>query len=156
MDINATLFVQVIVFLTLVWGTMRFIWPTLTKIMDDRRNKIADGLAAAEQGKKELELAKHKVKESITEAKAQAAVILEQANQRANSIVEEAKHKARTEGERLLQVANAQIEQEYNQARETLVREISVIALIGAEKILNHEVGLRHDDGSINELVREI
>ncbi len=94
MDINASLIVQMLVFVVFIGLTMKFIWPPLTKALEARRKNIADGLAAAEEGRKELELAEIKSKEQLTEAKTQAAHIIEQANQRANHIVEEAKNKS--------------------------------------------------------------
>lgn len=155
MDINATLLIQVIVFLVLIWGTMRFIWPVLLQILDDRRDKIADGLAAAEQGVKSLELAKYKADEQIVEAKAKAEAILEKANQRGHNIIEEAKHRAREEGERLLALAQAEIEQQYNTARDQLLQEISSIALTGAEKIVSRAIRPQ-DDAALNELLGEV
>lgn len=104
-DINASLIVQMLVFIVFIGLTMKFIWPPMIKALETRRKNIADGLAAAEKGHKELKLAEIKVKEALAEAKAQAAQIIEQANQRANHIIETAKNKAREEGAQLLQLA---------------------------------------------------
>lgn len=156
MDINATLFAQIFTFIIFIWFTMKFVWPPVMRIMEERRNKIADGLAAAEQGKKELELARIKSKEELLEAKASAAHIIEQANQRANHIIEEAKGQARVEGERLLQLAKGEVEQEYNTAKETLLRQVSGIAVAGAERILQREVDKNSNNRLVDELVSEI
>lgn len=156
MDINATLIVQMLVFVAFVWVTMRFIWPPLVKALEERRKKIADGLAAAEQGQKDLELAQIKVKEMLTRAKAEASHIIEQANKRANHIIEESKAKAREEGEHLLDLAKSEITQEYNTAKEKLLKQISDIAVAGAERILQREVDKASNDRLLDELVSEI
>ncbi|MCH9643853.1 MAG: F0F1 ATP synthase subunit B [Gammaproteobacteria bacterium] len=156
MDINITLIGQMITFAVFVWFTMKFVWPPLMGIMDDRRKKIADGLAAAEKGHDELELAQHKVKEQLIEAKAQAASIVEKANQRSNTIIEEAKGKARHEGERLLKIAQDEIAQEYNSARESLMKNASEVAMMGAEKILQREINSDNNDWLMKELAKEI
>jgi F-type H+-transporting ATPase subunit b len=156
MDINATLFGQMITFAVFFWFTMKFVWPPLSRIMEERRKKIADGLAAAEEGQKQLELAEIKSKDRLREAKAEASRILEQAHQRANHIVEEAKDQARVEGVRLMDLANSEIERSYNQAKEDLLHRISVIAVAGAERILQKEVDKKVNDRLVNELVGEI
>ncbi len=156
MDLNATLFGQMITFILFIWVTMKFIWPKLIQVMEERRNKIADGLAAAEQGQRELELAQYKTKEMLMEAKKEAAHILEMANQRANHIVEEGKERAREEGDRLLKLAQGEVEQEYNSAREQLLQQVSSIAVAGAERILQREVDKAGNDKIVQELVGEI
>lgn len=156
MDINATLIIQMLVFVIFIWVTMRFIWPPLMKALEARRKTIADGLAAAEQGRKELELAEIKAKEQLMDAKMQAAQMIEQANQRANHIIEEAKNKARDEGEHLLQLAKGEIDQEYIAAKEKLMKQVSGIAVAGAERILQREVDKASNDRLIDELVGEI
>lgn len=140
MNLNLTLLGEMLTFAIFVWFTMRFVWPPLMHAMEERRAKIAAGLAAAEKGKRDLELAAHKVTELLTEAKAQAAQLIEQANHRANSIIEEGKAKARLEGERLLTIAKNDIEREAHAAREQLMKEISSLVIAGSEKILQHEV----------------
>lgn len=156
MDINATLIAQMITFILFVVFTMKVVWPPLMRVMEERRKKIADGLAAAEKGKRDLELAEIKVKEQLTEAKAEAARIIEQANQRANHIVEEAKQQAREEGDRLIQLAKGEVSQEYNNAKQQLLQQVSVIAVAGAEKILQREVDHKINDKFINEMLSEI
>lgn len=156
MDMNASLIVQMLVFIVFIGLTMKFIWPPLIKVLEVRRKNIADGLAAATKGYKELEFAEIKSKEMLTEAKAQAAHIVEQANQRANRVIEEAKNKARKEGAYLLQLAKSEIEQEYNIARTELLKQISDIVVAGAQKILQREVDKVSNDRLVNELVSEI
>ena len=126
------------------------------RVMEERRQKISDGLAAAEQGHHELELAQIKAKEQMSEVKTQAAYIIEQANQRANHIVEDAKHQARDEGDRLLQLAQSEIEQEYQGAKETLLQEVSGFAVAGARKILSREIDDHGHDDLVKQLVDDI
>ncbi|MCH9770147.1 MAG: F0F1 ATP synthase subunit B [Gammaproteobacteria bacterium] len=156
MDINITLLGEMITFAVFIWFTMKYIWPPLMKTMEDRRSKIADGLAAAEQGQNELELAQHKSKQILQDAKTQASKIIEQANQRANHIVEESKQQARKEGKRLLELAQGEVEQEYMSAKEKLLQSFSKLAVAGAERILQREVDVASNDVLVKELVDEI
>ncbi|MCB1827975.1 MAG: F0F1 ATP synthase subunit B [Coxiellaceae bacterium] len=155
MDLNLTLLGEMITFAVFIWFTMKYVWPPLMNIMEERRKKIADGLAAGEQGEKELEMARIKVKEQLLQAKKDAAAMLEQANQRASHIIEEAKAKAREEGERLLEIAQGEIEQEFNAAKERLMKDVSKIAVAGAERILQREVDKTSNDRLVQELVGE-
>lgn len=155
MNLNLTLVGQVITFILFVWFTMKFVWPPLLAVMDERRKQVADGLAAAQQGKDELELAQHKSKDLIAEAKTQAGSIVEQAHQRANHIIEEAKHDAREEGDRLLHLAQNDIQQEVNQAREQLISQVATLAVAGAEKILKEEVKAG-SDRLVNDAIGEL
>lgn len=156
MDINATIIGQMITFALFVWFTMKFVWPPLSKAMEDRRKKIGDGLAAGEQGRKELEEAKIQVTADLNQAKVEAAQIIEMANQRGNHIVEEAKQQARIEGERLLHLAESDIEQSYNQAKTKLLQQIAQISIVGAEKILQREVDKATNDRLVEELIDEM
>lgn len=156
MDINATLFGEMITFTVFVAFTMKFVWPLLMGMMEDRRKKIADGLAAAEKGRRDLELAEIKVKDMLTEAKAESSRIIEQATLRANHIIEESKQQARVEGDRLIGLAKGQIEQEFNSAKQELMQQVSILAVAGAEKILKHEVDRSINDRLVNELIGEI
>lgn len=156
MDLNATLFGQIITFAIFIWFVMKYVWPPLINIMEERKQKIADGLAASEKGHRELELAAIKTKEQLADAKAEAAKIVEQANHRAAHIVEEAKSKAREEGDRLLQLAQAEIEQEKHAARESLIREVSGLAVTGAERILSHNIDGNASAKLIDELIGEV
>ena len=140
MNINLTLIAQLVSFAVFVWFTMKYVWPPLVKAMDERKAKIADGLAAAERGAHEQELARERAKEVLHEAKTQAAEIKANAEKQAAMIVEEAKSKAKEEGSRQLAAAQAEIEQEANKAREHLRAKVAELAVAGAEKILRKEI----------------
>jgi len=137
---NATLVGQLMTFAVLVWFINRFLWDPITGMLENRTKRIADGLAAAEKGRQELELAEKRAVEYIKKAKEQANEIISQAQKRASEIVEEAKEDARGEGERLLVAARAEIGQEMQQAREQLKGEVAGLAVTGAEQILLREV----------------
>lgn len=140
MNINATLLGQTIMFVMFVWFCMKYIWPPITNAMGERAKKIADGLAAGERGKSELELATKRSVELLHEAKQKAAEVIALAEGRAAQIVDEAKNDARKEGERLLLGAKAEVEQEVFRAREALRDQVAALAVAGAEKILRQEV----------------
>jgi len=140
MSINATLIGQMITFTLLVWFTMKYVWPPIMQALEERKSKIAEGLAAAEKGQEGIKLAEKKAKKVLKEAKEQAAEIVSLAQKRANEVVEESKGSAQKEGERLILAAQAQIEQEMQQAKERLRKEVSVLALRAAEQILQEEV----------------
>jgi F-type H+-transporting ATPase subunit b len=139
-NINATLLGQMITFAVFVWFTMRFVWPLLMQAIEERQAKIADGLAAAEKGRHELELAEVRAKELLRERKQHAAEIVAHAQKRANEIIEEAKISAQTESERILGSARAQISQDLQEARDKLQREVGQLAIAAAEQILMREV----------------
>lgn len=140
MNINLTLIGQLLAFIVFVWFTKKYVWTPIIAALNERKAKIADGLAAAERGQHEQELAKERVVEELKGAKAQAAEIINQANKRANEIVDEAKDHAKVEGERILTAAQAEIEQETNRAREELRGKVAQLAVSGAEKILRREI----------------
>lgn len=140
MNVNLSLLGQMITFILLVVFTMKFVWPPLKKALEDRAKTIADGLAAAERGKHELELAGKRSGDVVREAKQHASEIIAQAEKRAGQIVEEAKGAAKTEGDRLLAGAKAQIGQEVFRAKETLRQQVATLVVAGAEKILRREV----------------
>ena len=140
MSINATLIGQMITFTLLVWLTMKYVWPPIIAALEERKAKIAEGLAAAEKGQEDVRLAEKKAKSILKEAKEQSAEIISSAQKRANELVEESKQHARTEGERLIEAAKAQIDQERAQARENLRKEVSALALRAAEQILKEEI----------------
>ncbi len=147
MSINATLIGQMITFALLVWFTMKYIWPPLFDSLEERKKKIADGLAAAERGQEEIILAEKKAKGVLKEAKAQSSEIVTMAQKRANEIVEESKDTAKKEGERLIIAAKAQIDQEIQQAKEGLRQEVADLALSAAEQILGAEIDkAKHQD----------
>jgi len=139
-NIGATLFGQALWFAVFIWLTMKFIWPHLQKAMHDRQKQIADGLAAAERGRQDLELAARRSAEVLKQAREQAAEIIGQAEKRGAQLVEEARVNAKAEGERLIAAAKAEIQQEINRAKEQLRSQVSLLAVAGAEKILRREV----------------
>jgi F-type H+-transporting ATPase subunit b len=145
-----------ITFALLVAFTMKYVWPHLMKAISDRQLRIAEGLAAADRSKHELELAQHKSADLLHEAKAQAATYIEQANKRAAEIVEEAKHDARRESDRLLTLARAEIEIERSSAREALRQDIAGIALQSAQKVLGKVIDVKTDDQLIEQLIAEV
>jgi F-type H+-transporting ATPase subunit b len=146
-SINATLIGQMITFALLVWFTMKYIWPPLFDSLEERKKKIADGLAAAEKGQEQIILAEKKAIGVIKDAKEQSSEIVTLAQKRANEIVEESKDTAKKEGERLLLAAKAQIEQEMQQAKEVLRQQVADLALNAAEQILNAEIDkTKHQD----------
>lgn len=156
MNFNATLIGQMITFVIFVWICMKYIWPPLMNVLEERNKKIADGLAAATQGQKDLEDAQAKASESLSDAKQQAQEIINQAQKRANEIVDEAKDVARDEAEKIKSAASADIEQQVTAAREQLRKEVSTIALAGAEQILKREVDAKAHADVLDELVAQI
>lgn len=156
MDINATLIGQTIAMIVFVWFCMKFIWPPLLAAIEERQEKIAEGLAAAEQGAERLDEAKAEAEEIVQDARRQATQILDQANARANEIVAEGKASGVKERERQLSAAKAEIEQEANRAREELRGQVSAIAIAGAEQILKREIDAASHDDILGELAREL
>ncbi len=156
MNFNATLIGQSIAFAVFVWLCMKYIWPPLMAALDERNARISEGLAAAQRGQKELEDAQAKVGENLGDAKQQAQEIINQAQKRANEIVDEAKEAARDEADKIKVAATADIDQQVNSAREHLRREVSVIALAGAEQILKREVDAKVHAAVLDELVAQI
>ncbi|MCB1724450.1 MAG: F0F1 ATP synthase subunit B [Chromatiaceae bacterium] len=140
MNINLTLIAQLVSFAVFVWFTMKYVWPPLVRAMDERKAKIADGLAAAERGHHEHELAEKRAKDTLVVAKQQAAEIKAAAEKQATVIIEEAREKAKEEGGRQLAAAQAEIAQETNKAREALRAKVAELAVLGAEKILRKEI----------------
>ncbi|MEJ2143072.1 MAG: F0F1 ATP synthase subunit B [Gammaproteobacteria bacterium] len=143
-------------FIVFVWFCMKFVWPPVMAALNERKQKIADGLAAAEKGKHDEELAKERAAEVLKEAKAQAQEIINGAEKRASQIVEEAKDTARTEGERLLTAANAEIEQEVNRARESLRGEVVSLAVAGAGRVLKREIDEKANEDLLKDLVAQL
>jgi F-type H+-transporting ATPase subunit b len=139
-NINATLFLQAIVFAILVWFSMRFIWPPLTKALDERAQKIADGLAAADKAKAELATANKRVEEQLVQSRNETTKLLADAEKRAQAIVDEAKRRAEEEGAKIVAAAKAEAEQQSIQAREALREQVAGLAVKGAEQILKREV----------------
>lgn len=140
MNINATLIGQSITFFVFVWFCMKFVWPPIMNALDARKKLIADGLAAGERGKHELELASKRAGENLHEAKQKAAEIIAQADKRAVQLIEEAKAAAKAEGDRMIASAQASVAQETVRAKEALRGQVADLAVAGAEKILRREI----------------
>jgi len=140
MNITFTLIAQAISFALFIWFTARFVWPPLMKAIDERQKKIADGLAAAEQGNRSLKDAESRIQVIEREARAQAQNILAETDKRAGGLIEEAKGQARAEGGRQLAAAKAEIAQEVERAKAALREQVAALAVAGAEQILKREV----------------
>ncbi|MDH5436373.1 MAG: F0F1 ATP synthase subunit B [Gammaproteobacteria bacterium] len=156
MNINLTLIGQSITFFFFVLFCMKMVWPPIMQALEERKKTIADGLAAAERGKREQELAQHKAIDVLKEAKEQAAEIIGQAQKRASEIVDEAKNEARTEGERILTAARAEIGQEANRAKEVLRGQVVSLAVAGASKVLEKEINEQSHSDMLEKLASQI
>ncbi|MCL5272323.1 MAG: F0F1 ATP synthase subunit B [Gammaproteobacteria bacterium] len=156
MDINLTLVVQMLVFAAFVMFTMKLVWPPLAKALEERQEKIADGLSAAERGRRELELAQHRVKDDLKQAKASSADIIDKANKRASQIIEEAKEAAKREAQIQAKLAQEQLAQQVNHAKEELRKQVATLAISGAEKILMREVDAKANSALLDNLIEEI
>jgi F-type H+-transporting ATPase subunit b len=153
MDITFTLIAQALTFAILIWFTAKFIWPPLMSAIENRQKTIADGLAAGERGKHDLELAAKRSAELLREAKEKAADILAGGDKRATEIIEAAKIQAKVEADRIIAGATAEIEQETFRAKEQLRSQVSAIALAGAAKILGREVDAKAHNDMLDKLV---
>ena len=140
MNITAPLFLQAIVFAVLVWFTMKFVWPPITKALDERAQKIADGLAAADKAKSELASANARVEQELAQSRNETASRLADAERRAQAIIDEAKARATEEGNKIIAAAKAEAEQQAVKARDPLREQVAVLAVKGAEQILRKEV----------------
>ncbi|MDI1362616.1 F0F1 ATP synthase subunit B [Methylotenera sp.] len=156
MNINFTLIAQAIAFAVLIWFTVKFVWPPLLSAIETRQKEIADGLAAAQEGRSALDVAAKKSEATLAEAKQKASEIIGQAEKRGSQIVEEAKDNARTEGERILAGAKAEIDQEVNRAKEGLRSQVSALAIAGAEKILRKEIDAKAHSEMLSKLAAEL
>lgn len=156
MNLNATIIGQSIAFAFFVWFCMKYVWPPIVAVLEERAKKISDGLQAAERAEKDLALAQEKSSEQMKEAKQEAAAIIEQANKRAAQIVDEAKEQARAEGQRIIAGANAEIEQEVKRAKQQLREQVAAIALAGAEKILENSVDKAANEEMLAKLANEL
>jgi F-type H+-transporting ATPase subunit b len=139
-NINATLFLQAVVFAILVWFTMKHVWPPITKALDERAQKIAEGLAAADKAKSELSSANKRVEAELATSRTETAARLADAERRGQVIVEEAKAKATEEGNKIIAAAKVEAEQQSTKAREALREQVAALAVKGAEQILRKEV----------------
>ena len=152
MNITATLIGQSISFFLFVVFTMKYVWPPIMNALNERKKKIADGLAEAEKGHHELELAEKRSAEILREGKEKSREFIDQAQKRHDEIVDEAKDAAREEGERIKQAARVEIDQERQLAKDSLRAEVSALAIAGAEQILMREV----DKNAHNEVLDKI
>lgn len=152
MNINLTLIGQSITFALFVWFCMKFIWPPLMAALDERKQKIADGLAAAERGTKEQAMAEARSADILKEAKEQARTIIAQAEKRHGEIVDQAKDDARGEAAKIVAMAQSEIEQEANRAREELRSKVIDLALIASSKILQREVKIEDHNAALERL----
>ncbi len=156
MNINATLILQSIAMMIFVWFCMKFIWPPLLKAMDERREKIADGLAASDRAEKELVTAKVKADEQIRGAREKAGEIVDQANRRHSQILDQAKEDALAEKGRQVAAAESEISQAANQAREELRASVASLAVLGAQQILEKEIDADTHRQLLDKLISEI
>ena len=156
MEIVLSLVAQAFAFAALILVTVKFIWPPLLKAIETRQKEIADGLAAASEGRSALEVAAKKSEVTLNEAKQKASEIIGQAEKRATQIVEEAKGNAKTEGDRIITGAKAEIDQEVNRAKEGLRAQVSALAIAGAEKILRKEIDGKTHSEMLSKLAAEL
>jgi len=156
MNMNATLILQSIAMMVFVWFCMKFIWPPLLKAMDERRAKIADGLAASDRAEKALTEANQEVEKQIKVARDKAGEIVEQANQRHGQILDQAKEDAVGERQRQVVAGEAEITQSANQAREELRATVASLAVLGARQILEREVDEETHRELLDKLIAEI
>ncbi len=156
MNINATLLVQIVVFIGLVWFTMKYVWPILIDALEERKTKIAEGLAAAERGEKDLQLAQTKISEDLRAVKQQASDIIDQAHKNAGQIVDDAKAQAREEGARIIKGAEAEITQMMQQGKEQLRKKVAQLAVLGATQLLETTVDESANDKLLDKLVAEL
>jgi F-type H+-transporting ATPase subunit b len=155
-NINLTLIVQMVVFIVLIWFTMKFVWPMILGPMDERARKIAAGLAAAEKGKQELAQAHDNANVIVREARDRAAQIVDMASKRSSEIVEDAKGTATSEAQRLVAQARAEAARESSHAREGLAREVGKLAVQGASRLLEREIDPKAHAELLDKLAAEI
>ncbi|WDE05385.1 F0F1 ATP synthase subunit B [Thalassomonas viridans] len=156
MNINATLIGQLIAFVVFVLFCMKFVWPPIMAAIEDRQKAIADGLAASDRAAKDLELAQEKATAQLKEAKSQAASIIEAAKKRETQLIEEATAKAQAEKAKIIAAGHAEIETERNQAKEELRQQVAVLAVAGAEKILERSIDAAAHSDILDKLVAEL
>ena len=156
MSITSTFIFQLIVFLILAWFTMKFIWPPITAALDERAQKIREGLSAADRAKAELATANKRIEEELSSARTDAAQRLADAERLAQSMVEEAKSRASDEGAKIVAAARAEAEQESTKAREVLREQVAALAVRGAEQILRREVDAKAHATLLNQLKTEL
>jgi F-type H+-transporting ATPase subunit b len=155
-NLNLTLLGQMISFFIFVWFCMKYVWPPIIKVMEDRQAKIAAGLRDAERAEHDLKQAQQKGHDLIEEARSQAAKLIEHANKRANQLVEEARDQAQEEAQRIKTQAELDMVQQVNAARESLRQQVAGLAVLGAERVLERQVTQRDHDQLLLELAQEL
>ena len=156
MNLNLTLLAQALVFASFIWFTAKFIWPPLLRAIEARQKMIADGLAAADQGRRSLEQSTRQAEDAVSQARGRASEILAQAEKRAAQLVDEARSAAKEEGNREKAAAKAEIAQEASRAREQLRDQVAALAVAGAEKILRREVDAKAHADLLESLKRQL
>lgn len=156
LDINFTLIIQMLVFAAFVAFTMKFVWPPLAKALEERQSKIADGLAAAERGRKELELAQHRIKDELKAAKAQASDILDKAKKQSLQLIDEAKQEAKIVAQREIKAAQEQLHQDTYRAKNALRQQVAGLAVNIAEKIIQREIDEKTNQDLLDNLIAEV
>ena len=156
MSFNLTVIAQAVAFALFIWFTIKFVWPPMLRAIETRQKTIADGLAAAEQGKRSLETSAKQADEEIKRARGRAAEIISQAEKRVAQMIEEAKTSAKEAGNREKAAAKAEIEQEVTRAREQLRDRVASLAVAGAEKILRREVDAKAHGELLESIKRQL
>ncbi len=156
MSFTLTLIAQAVAFALFIWFTIKFVWPPLLRAIEARQKTIADGLAAAEQGRKSLEVSTQQADDEIRKARERAAEIVSQAEKRVSQMIEEAKTSAKEEGNREKAAAKAEISQEVSRAREQLRNQVAALAVAGAEKILRREVDPKVHSDLLESIKRQL
>lgn len=156
MELGATLVGQTIAFILFVWFCMKYVWPPLIQVIEERQQKIADGLRNAEEAEKELALVKKQVAQQVAEAKKAAQAIVDQANQRKVQMIDEARQEADIERKKIISQGELQIEAERNRAKEELRKHVGMLAMSGAERILERSIENQAQDDIVKKLVAEI
>ncbi len=151
-----TLIGQMIAFAIFVWFCIKYVWPPINNALHERQKKIADGLDAASRAARDLELAEQQAEETLRESKEQAAEILENAHKRSNQMIDEAREQARQEGERMIANAKTEIDQEVNRAKEELRGQVSRLAIVGAERILESSIDEKQHAKLVDKLAEEL
>ena len=155
MNFNFTLIGQLLAFILFVWFCIRYVWPPMLQILEEREKEVADGLEAASRGRKELEDANAQKEMIVDEAKKEAADLVSQAGQRANQMIEDAKNQAQEEAERIKTSAKADLDQAAKKAREEIRSEVATLVVAGAEKILGSEIDQEKNAEIIEEISKE-
>jgi len=156
MSFNLTLIAQAVAFALFIWFTVKFVWPPLLRAIETRQKTIADGLAAAEQGKRSLEVSARQADEEMKRARERAAELISQAEKRAVQMIDEARNAAKEEGNREKAAAKAEIEQQATRAREQLRDQVAALAVAGAEKILRREVDAKAHADLLDSIKRQL